>query len=202
MLSGFFITPNVYYHVLSHLGQIVVYLCVGVLPVNPSVAFQNLRLRGETFLLGIVVVETHEVDVGIGGLTQTHSQQFMSVRTVPHAGFHIFAVGAGIVHTYISVLGINGNGEVSLLIKHHLRESFLHSVSHLSHHPCGPGLVEAFEHDAQTAVYHVIDGFGFPTLLDHGERTTLKMFVLGQSFQTGHQDNCQNDEFFHTLFII
>ena len=166
MYHGPFVTaPVLDGDVLSRPRQIAEYLLVFP-PVTPTIALQDRRLWDEGFLLRVIVVGTQHLDAGVCGFAQEDSQQFVTVGAIPITSRHILAVGTGIAHTHETVLGIDSDSEFRLFVEHLLGETFLHRLPYDSHHPRRPCLVEALQHDAETAVNHVIDGLCAPPFID------------------------------------
>ena len=157
-----------------------------LLTIVPAIAFQDVRLGGELFLSGIVVIEAHYLQARIGGFAETYCQELMTIGTIPVASRHILAIGTTIAYRRKTILGINKNGEVGFLVEYFLGNALFHRIADKTHHPRRPRLVKAFEHGAETAVSHVADGFIGPTFIDILERGILILRELGKSSHRGN----------------
>ena len=162
-----------------------------LLAVAPAITLQDVGLGDKHLLLRVVIVGTQDLYTGVSRLTHKDGQQLMTVRAVPIAGRHVFAVGTAITHHHEAVLAVDGNYERRLVIENLPVEAFLHRVSDGTDHPCRPRLVEAFEHDAQTAVDDITDGLRCPLLV---QVLNEYVFVCLLSVQRPCKEGEQHDD--------
>ena len=88
---------------------------------------------------GVVVVEAYELYHRVDGLSQDNGKEAVPIVATPHTGLHIAAVGAAVVEACVSILAVDDDFYIELLVLLAGKSRGFGTLQHLVDHigpPC------------------------------------------------------------------